>query len=957
MATNDTNQPSKSKDIKRELVLWNSTLEDFGVKIEQYIFDQQNRKVIPTPSHKSLLDFCQQYCGISQPDTSCQQEFIKFLEDNIESTVLGISQETKCNKGLLRKMSVNFGNSKLLVVTALHKFKHRNITPELEKRINKLSISINEKRSLEELCKNPPVIEGKIADACIKKLDSVTKLFSEHPSTEIEWSMINEIVREINDNPFNLIDTLSRIKDACISLSDAHKGCIILRDTDNGKLSRYLPCDKIDTYCEDKIANPNSCFNEVIRSKTPRLIADTESSEYNFYKFNTETKSELDIPLLYNGDILGLIHVSSTNKNHFTLHHQQILTILSGYVATAINTIHGIEKKVTQANKMGKELYSLMTINKIIQEESDVNKLSYTFLTGVTHKMGCAFPRAFIFLYDPYREELRGKMGIGALNKSEAELIWSNLGDTPLEVCIANYTAIKDQFMNIPVNSALAKITIPIDKNGANLFTKAIDGIPQRYEELGSDEIAQYVKELNSDGPVAIVPLKGRGGVLGVVMADRCFFETKSPITEEELSTLSLFADQTALALENLYLTKRDTLITELTLGLTEEILNWKNLLEKIIYMVKEKMQVAWVTILLMNETTKKLEVMTSTGSLLKNALKKNKIMEYELGEGISGWVAKNGDSLRLDRCGDSKELIRYGVDLSWRGKFIEEPVDHPEDTPFLGIPIKKGNKIKGVIRLARGHYSQAFTYQEQKTMESVAIALAVVIENAERIKNLREDHYKAVHDLNNFIGGAEVILDKLTSDKVPADKIQSWQKMAASNVKSLRMIIDNLNQAGRMELGLLTVQKKNIELEEIIKDCTSLSIYEPLLKKLDKTGVKIIVNNPQEIKTLITSYDGFQSIVSNLISNAVKFANNNTNIEVNISREVNDYHVEVVNYGTIIPKEEQVKLFLRHPFWSNNPRGLGLIIVKEWADRLGGRIEVESNVDTGTRFKLTLSL
>lgn len=108
---------------------------------------------------------------------------------------------------------------------------------------------------------------------------------------------------------------------------------------------------------------------------------------------------------------------------------------------------------------------------------------------------------------------------------------------------------------------------------------------------------------------------------------------------------------------------------------------------------------------------------------------------------------------------------------------------------------------------------------------------------------------------------------------------------------------------------------------------------------------------------------DMIQLVVRNLVSNAIKFTPNSGRIEAKTKIQDNFMKISVVDNGTGIAPERIDKLFSIDKKVSttdtNNEQGngLGLILCKEFVERNGGKIEIESKLEKGTELSFTLPL
>jgi len=106
--------------------------------------------------------------------------------------------------------------------------------------------------------------------------------------------------------------------------------------------------------------------------------------------------------------------------------------------------------------------------------------------------------------------------------------------------------------------------------------------------------------------------------------------------------------------------------------------------------------------------------------------------------------------------------------------------------------------------------------------------------------------------------------------------------------------------------------------------------------------------------------YEMVKTIVRNLVGNAIKFTPQKGNISISYLRENGEIHIAITDSGTGMPEDVQHKLF-QDSFYTtqglNNEKGtgLGLQICKEFVEKNGGKIWVESRVGEGSTFWFTL--
>ncbi len=171
-------------------------------------------------------------------------------------------------------------------------------------------------------------------------------------------------------------------------------------------------------------------------------------------------------------------------------------------------------------------------------------------------------------------------------------------------------------------------------------------------------------------------------------------------------------------------------------------------------------------------------------------------------------------------------------------------------------------------------------------------------------------------------------------------------------SVQNLTNILNDFLSLEKLESGAQKVNFSTVDLNELLQE-----IVEEMSQNLKKDQ-DILLNGTAP--TIQTDEHILKNILFNLISNACKYSNEGDKIEINI--EVEDkLMIHITDHGIGIPQEEQVNLFERFFRAANvtniQGTGLGLNIVKKYADLLKGDISFTSTEGQGSTFTLTLPL
>lgn len=193
--------------------------------------------------------------------------------------------------------------------------------------------------------------------------------------------------------------------------------------------------------------------------------------------------------------------------------------------------------------------------------------------------------------------------------------------------------------------------------------------------------------------------------------------------------------------------------------------------------------------------------------------------------------------------------------------------------------------------------------------------------------------------------------------DKVPHEKLLSYFTSIQSSGERLLYLINNLLDLAKLESGTLELHKSKSNLSEILDAC--VNEQRARLEELDITiNVTII---PDSTKAFFDT-DLISQVITNLLSNSIKFTPTNSTICIaisnipfdylNISNKKNQLYFSIKDQGVGIPKNELNDIFVSFKQSSRTETGaggtgLGLAISKDIIDAHGGEIWAMNNPDS----------
>lgn len=162
-------------------------------------------------------------------------------------------------------------------------------------------------------------------------------------------------------------------------------------------------------------------------------------------------------------------------------------------------------------------------------------------------------------------------------------------------------------------------------------------------------------------------------------------------------------------------------------------------------------------------------------------------------------------------------------------------------------------------------------------------------------------------------------------------------------NVKALEDSIEKL-ELGEVSVGKL-IQK----------------ILDQLLPQAEAKNIELVHNSHELDLAIVGSEEGFFKVLSNLISNSIKYSYPNTTIKLDVDHTTDKVLVKVKDEGQGFTAEDLEHVFKKNQVLSAKPTanesssGVGLYIVKKYIDRMHGKVWLESEKNQGTTFFITL--
>ncbi|WP_026889418.1 ATP-binding protein [Clostridium beijerinckii] len=269
--------------------------------------------------------------------------------------------------------------------------------------------------------------------------------------------------------------------------------------------------------------------------------------------------------------------------------------------------------------------------------------------------------------------------------------------------------------------------------------------------------------------------------------------------------------------------------------------------------------------------------------------------------------------------------------------------------------PIKEVSKTS--VSLSKG------SYESRSNIKS----------NIEEIRSLTE----SINSLGIKLNSQDLLRKRLVSDisheiRTPLNVLQNNleamidgiipvtpNKLNSLNDEVIRFgkLLNNLNSLKQIESDEIALRLGLVNIGDLLS-----SVISDFYIAADEKDIKLIMNK-EEGKNFVVlgDYDKLKQVFINLISNGIKFTNNNGTVWINLSSNMNQVIVEIKDNGIGIMKEDLPFIFERMYRGDRSRQriegsGIGLTLAKKILMMHSGTIDVESKENKGTKFTVCIN-
>jgi two-component system phosphate regulon sensor histidine kinase PhoR len=216
-----------------------------------------------------------------------------------------------------------------------------------------------------------------------------------------------------------------------------------------------------------------------------------------------------------------------------------------------------------------------------------------------------------------------------------------------------------------------------------------------------------------------------------------------------------------------------------------------------------------------------------------------------------------------------------------------------------------------------------------------------------------------ATHELRTPLANIKAYAETLAlADVIDVEQQKQFLNTINSEATRLARFVDDLLSVSSMELGSLSLNKQVTDLGRMLNE-----VITKIRPQVDEKELTLEVVLPEKLPEPELDKDKIATVLVNLLGNAVKYTPEGGRVTFRVNVTDQDIEISVEDTGVGIAKDEVAKVFDKF-FRSNDPRvqeqtgtGLGLALAQEVVRLHGGEIGVESEINKGSTFTVSLPL
>lgn len=242
-------------------------------------------------------------------------------------------------------------------------------------------------------------------------------------------------------------------------------------------------------------------------------------------------------------------------------------------------------------------------------------------------------------------------------------------------------------------------------------------------------------------------------------------------------------------------------------------------------------------------------------------------------------------------------------------------------------------------------------SFKDEKDIPSGIMVVIQDITEHVKLDNMRKEFVADVsHELKTPITSIMGYADTLIESEYDKDMQEKFLNVISSEARRMAKLVTDLLTLSRYDTNRVKKEITEFDLGDLVKNC-----QEKLQLEINKKSHKVECFVTANVPPVKADYDGIERVVLNILSNSIKYTQENGTIKIYVGFVYNDAYIKVIDNGIGIPEEDLNRIFERF-YRVDKARtremggtGLGLSIAKEILDQNNSSIDIKSKKGEGT--------
>jgi GAF domain-containing protein len=755
----------------------------------------------------------------------------------------------------------------------------------------------------------------------------------------------SEVLKVISRSAFDLQPVFETVAENAVRLCEADKALIYRFD---GELLRaavtFNASPELREFVERNPIRPgrqSTHARAALERRTVHIPDIQADPEYTFgARYVDQVRTTLAVPMLKGDELVGVILIYKLEVRPFT---DKQIALMETFADQAVIAIENV-RLFTELQASNRELTSALDTQTATSDILRVISRSQTDVQPVFD----AIVRSAVRL-------LGGHSGLLTRVVGDQRDLGAFTSTDPAAAGVLSATYPR------PVNSPGAHGQAIRDRAPVNILDMHMD---VRLTEAGREDA-----RVGGYRSMVVVPLLRQDEAIGALAVTR---REPGGFTDDEIALLQTFADQAAIAIENVRLfTELQARTQELTQSVEQmtalgevsravsSTLDVETVLQTIVSRASQLASADGCVIYEYDEGTEQFHVRATHNleAAFEEAIRRVPIRK---GEGVGGRAAELRESFQVP-------------DMTQPGAYessLREVIIQAGYRAALAVPLLREDEVIGSLTLTRKTPGE-FSPEIVETLKTFATQSALAIQNARLFREIADksaqleaaSRHKSEflanmsHELrtplNAIIGFSEVLVDRMFGEL--NEKQDEYLKDIYASGQHLLSLINDILDLSKIEAGRMELEVADFDLPSAIDNALTL-----VRERATRRGITLGRSIDERLGMISADERKVKQVLLNLLSNALKFTPEGGRIDASARLQDGVAEIAVTDTGVGIAPEDQEAVFEEFRQVGTADKkvegtGLGLALSRKFIELHGGRIWVKSQVGHGSTFTFTL--